>query len=75
MHFRNIAVAIVALDEAQNVHLVGQFRFTLDSYEWEIPEGGCPANEAPLEAAKRELLEECGLEASAMEGNTSYGDV
>lgn len=63
VHFKNIAVAIVALDEAQNVHLVGQFRFTLDSYEWEIPEGGCPDDEAPLEAAKRELLEECGLVA------------
>ncbi len=63
VHFKNIAAGVLPLDEEMNTYLVGQFRFTLNQYSWEIPEGGCPENENPLEAAKRELLEETGLEA------------
>jgi 8-oxo-dGTP pyrophosphatase MutT (NUDIX family) len=44
--------------------LVGQHRYTLDEYSWEIPEGGVPADESPLEGAKRELREETGVEAA-----------
>jgi 8-oxo-dGTP pyrophosphatase MutT (NUDIX family) len=62
VHFKNIAVGIVTLDENLNTWLVGQYRYTLDEYSWEIPEGGCLiGTENPLEAAKRELLEETGL--------------
>jgi ADP-ribose pyrophosphatase len=61
VHFKNIAVGIIALDEDHNIWLVGQYRFTLDLYSWEIPEGGCPEGEDPLEAAKRELKEETGI--------------
>jgi len=43
--------------------LVGQYRYTLNTYSWEIPEGGAEDNENLLEAAKRELLEETGLSA------------
>jgi ADP-ribose pyrophosphatase len=43
---------------------VGQYRFPLQEYSWEIPEGGCPFLEEPLEAGKRELLEETGIVAS-----------
>jgi len=64
VHFRNVAVAILAVDEQDRVCLVGQYRFTIDRYSWEIPEGGCPIGTDPLEAAKRELKEETGLVAS-----------
>ena len=63
VHFKNIAVGIVALDEAQNIWLVGQYRFTLNAYSWEIPEGGTALGDDPLEGAKRELKEETGLVA------------
>jgi len=64
VHFNNIAIGIVVLDEQMNTWLVGQFRFTVDAYSWEIPEGGGPVGTDPLAAAKRELLEETGLVAN-----------
>lgn len=64
VHFKNIATAILVLDEELNTYLVGQYRFPLQQYSWEIPEGGCPEGGDPLEGAKRELLEETGLKAS-----------
>lgn len=66
VHFKNIAIGIVPLDENYNTYLVGQYRFTINEYSWEIPEGGC-LNESPLDAAKRELLEETGLKADKWE--------
>ena len=64
VRFKNIAVGIVPLAENNNTWLVGQYRYTLEEYSWEIPEGGCLKDEeTPLEAAKRELKEETGLEA------------
>lgn len=67
VHFKNIAVGIVVLDESFNTWLVGQFRFTVDQYSWEIPEGGGLMGVDPLESAKRELLEETGLVADHWE--------
>jgi len=64
VHFKNTAIGIIALDDERNTYLVGQFRFVLNEYSWEIPEGGCPEGEDYLEAARRELLEETGLVAS-----------
>src|SRR5689334_8883365 len=64
VHFKNIAIGIVALDEEQNTWLVGQYRFTLNQYSWEVPAGGGHMNEEPLESAKRELKEETGLVAA-----------
>jgi len=64
VHFKNLAIGIIPLDEERNTWLVGQYRFPTDAYSWEIPEGGGPFNEEPLEAAKRELAEETGLRAA-----------
>jgi len=63
VHFKNIAIGIVAVDAQMDTYLVGQYRFPIEQYSWEIPEGGCPAGEDPLVAAQRELLEETGLKA------------
>ncbi len=67
VHFKNIAIGIIPMDDEGNTWLVGQHRFPLGIYSWEIPEGGCPTDEEPLEAAKRELLEETGLVANHWE--------
>ncbi len=63
VHFKNRAVAIIPLDDELNVWLVGQQRYTLGQWSWELPMGGAPLEELPLEAAKRELKEETGLSA------------
>jgi 8-oxo-dGTP pyrophosphatase MutT (NUDIX family) len=65
VHFKNLAIGVIALDAELNTYLVGQYRYTLDAYSWEIPEGGGPMHEDPLDAAKRELLEETGLVAAS----------
>lgn len=63
VHFKNLAIGVMVLDEEMNTYLVGQFRFPLNEYSWEIPEGGGAPDVEPLESAKRELLEETGLKA------------
>ena len=63
VHFKNMAIGILPLDEELNTWLVGQYRFPTKSYSWEIVEGGGPLNDEPLESAKRELSEETGLTA------------
>ncbi|ELR72116.1 ADP-ribose pyrophosphatase [Fulvivirga imtechensis AK7] len=67
VHFKNRAIGIVPLDAEGYTWIVGQYRYTLDEYSWEIPEGGGPMNEDPIEAAKRELKEETGLTAANWE--------
>ena len=64
VHFKNKAIGILPIDQDGCIYLVGQFRYPLNEYSWEIPEGGCPEFEDPLVAAKRELLEETGLTAA-----------
>ncbi|MDB6140921.1 MAG: hydrolase [Verrucomicrobiaceae bacterium] len=65
--FRNRAVGVVPVDDEDHTWLVGQYRYPHDTYEWEIPEGGCPEGEEPVECARRELLEETGLVADSYE--------
>lgn len=67
VHFKNLAIGVIALDHKDHLWLVGQYRFPLDAYSWEIPEGGGPLHEDPLSAAQRELLEETGLKAEHWE--------
>lgn len=61
IHFKNKAIGILAIDKHDNTWLVGQWRYPLNEWSWEIPEGGGPVGTDPLEAAKRELKEEAGL--------------
>ena len=61
--FKHLAIGVLPLDTDGNTWLVGQYRFPLDAYSWEIPEGGCAPGEEPLAAAQRELREETGIEA------------
>ncbi len=64
VHYKNWALGIVPLDEYQNTWLVGQYRYTLNEYSWEIPMGGGPLEMPLLDSAKRELKEETGLTAT-----------
>jgi 8-oxo-dGTP pyrophosphatase MutT (NUDIX family) len=64
VHFKNIAVGVVPITPDMHTYLVGQYRFTIDAYSWEIPEGGCPESTDPLQSAFRELKEETGLVAA-----------
>jgi 8-oxo-dGTP pyrophosphatase MutT (NUDIX family) len=64
VHFRTVAAGVVAIDAEDRVLLVGQHRYTLDAYSWEIPEGGVPDGESAVAGARRELLEETGVVAA-----------
>ena len=57
----NKAVGVVPLHDDGTITLVGQWRYSMSGYSWEIPEGGCPANEEPIDCAVREMQEETGL--------------
>ncbi|PIB34772.1 DNA mismatch repair protein MutT [Reichenbachiella sp. 5M10] len=61
VHFKGKAIAIIPIDEEGNTWLVGQYRYTLDEYSWEVPMGGGPLDEDIVEAGRRELKEETGL--------------
>ena len=63
VHFANLAVGVLVLDDQDRTVLVGQHRYTLDEYSWELPEGGVPPGESALDGARRELREETGVEA------------
>jgi len=63
IQFKTRAVAIIPIDDEGNTWLVGQDRYTLGEYSWEVPMGGAPKGEDALAAAKRELKEETGLQA------------
>ncbi len=67
VEFKNRAVGVLPVDENGHVWLVGQYRYPLKQYSWEIPEGGSPSSETPEETAVRELKEETGLSAGKLE--------
>ena len=60
---KTLGVGVLPLHGDGTVTLVGQHRFTLMRYSWEMPEGGCPEGDDPFAAIQRELAEEAGLKA------------
>lgn len=64
--FQNRAIGIIPIDADGNTWLVGQYRYALNAYSWEIPMGGQPLHEDPAEGARRELAEETGLRAESI---------
>ena len=64
IHFKNLAIGIVPLDDELNTWIVGQYRYPIQAYSWEIPEGGGRRDVAPIDSAKRELREEAGIVAA-----------
>ncbi len=67
VHYKNVAIGIIPLDEDYNTWLVGQYRYPLSEYSWEICEGGGLHHLNILDSAKRELLEELGIKADHWE--------
>ncbi len=63
VEFQNYALGVVPVTDDGDTFLVGQWRYPLDLYSWEIPEGGGPLARPVLESAQRELHEEVGVTA------------
>jgi 8-oxo-dGTP pyrophosphatase MutT (NUDIX family) len=63
VHFKNKAIGIIPVDAEGNTYLIGQYRYALNEYSWEIPMGGGPIGIDLLESAQRELKEETGFTA------------
>jgi 8-oxo-dGTP pyrophosphatase MutT (NUDIX family) len=61
---QNKAIGIIPVDADGNTWLVGQYRYTLNEYSWEIPMGGGLLDVPAVESAQRELREETGLLAA-----------
>lgn len=64
VHFKNLAIGVVPLDADLNTWIVGQYRYPVQAYSWEIPEGGGDRNIPPQASAERELREEAGIVAA-----------
>ena len=66
VHFKNVAIAVVPIDEQDHTWIVGQDRYTLGEYSWEVPMGGSPLGKDHTGSAHRELREETGLTAARL---------
>ena len=67
VHFKNRAIGVLPVEDDGSIWLVGQYRYPLGRYSWEIPEGGGPLDESSEASARRELAEETGLTAETLE--------
>lgn len=67
VHFKNLAIGIIPIDHENNTWIVGQYRYPLNEYSWEIIEGGGKMGVDPIESAQKELLEEAGIIAKEWE--------
>lgn len=67
VHFKNLALGVIPLEDDGSTWLVGQYRYPHQNYSWEIPEGGGPLDTDPMVSARRELREEVGLEATRLD--------
>lgn len=65
--FKNKAIGVIPIDDEGFTYLVGQYRYSLNEYSWEIPMGGGPLGQEPLLSAQRELKEETGYVAASWE--------
>ena len=63
VRYQTLAIGVIPIHADGSTVLVGQYRYPLDVYSWEIPEGGGARSADPLDSAKRELVEETGLSA------------
>jgi 8-oxo-dGTP pyrophosphatase MutT (NUDIX family) len=72
VRYKNLAIGILPIFDDGSIMLVGQHRFPLRDYSWEIPEGGVHVGDDVLEGARRELREEAGLEAREWRQVLSY---
>ena len=64
VEFQSYALGVVPLTSDGETVLVGQWRYPLGLYSWEIPEGGGALDRPMLESAQRELAEETGITAA-----------
>lgn len=64
VRFKRVGVGVLPIDDEGHVYLVGQWRFAIDAYSWEMPEGGADPGEDFAATARRELEEEAGLRAA-----------
>lgn len=65
VHFKNLAIGVLPIFDNGDTILVGQYRFPINAYSWEIPEGGGKIGVDPILSAQRELVEETGLSAKS----------
>jgi len=76
---KSIGVTIAPIDDEGCTTLVGQYRYVLDRFTWELPAGGCRLDQAPVEAAKIELSQETGYRAThwlrLFDGTVSPGSI
>lgn len=63
VHYKQLAIGIVPVERDGSIWLVGQYRYPLRQYSWEVPAGGGGLGVDPLASARRELREETGLTA------------
>ncbi len=66
------SAVMMAVDDKKRILLVRQYRLPARQYLWELPAGKLDAGEKPLQAAKRELIEETGYRAKKWKKLISY---